>query len=57
MSKAKPKGKKDWMEKIKDKHPGECTGPNLGSKECAPGTPQYALAKTYKKAAAKRKGK
>lgn len=59
MSKAKdkPKGSKDWMSKIKIKHPGECTGPNFGSKACAPGSPQYALAKTFKKAAAKRKGK
>lgn len=56
-SKDKPKAKKDWMEHVKIKHPGICTGSNFDSKSCPPGSPQNALAKTFRKAAAKRKGK
>lgn len=55
-SKAKGKG---WIAKAAAdiKHPGICTGSKFGSKSCPPGSPQNNLAKVFRKAAAKRKGK
>ena len=43
---------KNWMQGAV-KHPGRCK--NMGSKECPVGSPQYNLAKTFKKIAKKRK--
>lgn len=54
-SKAAPKGKGHWMEHVVIKRPGICTGPKLGSKSCPKGSRQYALAKTFERAAARRK--
>lgn len=42
--------KKKWMQDVKIKRPGICTGEKFGSKSCPPGSRQYALAKTFKKA-------
>lgn len=36
---------------------GVCTGSKFGGPTCRPGTRRYALAKTFKKMAKKRKGK
>ena len=51
--------KKKWMQDVKIKRPGICTGDKFGSKSCPEGSRQYALAKTFRKAskasAAKRK--
>lgn len=46
---------KKWMQDVKIKHPGICTGKKLGSKSCPKGSKQYALAKTFKKASKSRK--
>lgn len=43
--------KKKWMQDVKVKRPGICTGKKFGSQTCPPGSKQYALAKTFKKAA------
>lgn len=45
--------KKKWMQDVKIKRPGICTGDKFGSKSCPAGSRQYALAKTFKKAAKK----
>jgi hypothetical protein len=45
--------KKKWMQDVKIKRKGICTGKKLGSPSCPPGSKQYALAKTFKKTAAK----
>lgn len=45
--------KKKWMQDVKIKRKGICTGEKLGSQSCPAGSPQYALAKTFKKTAAK----
>lgn len=39
-----------WMQNVKVKHPGICTGKKYGSKSCPKGSSQYALATTFKKA-------
>lgn len=48
------KSTKKWMQTAV-KHPGRCK--NMGSAECPKGSPQYNLAKTFKKIAHKRKNK
>lgn len=45
--------KKKWMQDVKIKRPGICTGKKLGGPSCPEGSRQYALAKTFKKTAAK----
>ena len=54
--KKKKKKKKDkkWMQKAV-KHPGRCK--DMGGPECPEGSPQYRLAKRFKKAARKKKKK
>lgn len=51
--------KKKWMQDVKIKRKGICTGDKYGSKSCPEGSRQYALATTFRKAskksAAKRK--
>ena len=52
---------KNWIQKV-DKEieekgtEGKCTGKNFGGPKCPPGSPQYNLAKTFKKMANKQKG-
>ena len=51
---------KKWIQKAtasikKRKTKGVCTGKKFGSKSCPPGSRRYALAKTFKKMARKRK--
>jgi hypothetical protein len=51
-----------WMQKVAKSveergTEGICTGKRFGSQSCPPGSKQYALAKTFKKAAKKRKKK
>ena len=53
---------KQWIQKAtasikKRGTKGVCTGKKLGSKSCPPGSRRYALAKTFKKIANKRKKK
>lgn len=43
--------KKKWMKDVKIKRPGICTGGKFGGPTCPPGSKQYALAKTFRKAA------
>jgi len=47
--------KKNWMQAIKIKRPGICTGVKFGGATCPPGSKQYGLAKTFRKAAKGRK--
>ena len=53
--------KKKWMQDVKIKRKGICTGDKFGSKSCPPGSRQYALAQTFHKgsktSAAHRKAK
>jgi hypothetical protein len=44
---------KKWMQDVKIKRKGICTGEKKGGPTCPPGSPQYALAQTFKKTAAK----
>jgi hypothetical protein len=54
-------GKKKWMQDVKIKRPGICTGEKYGSKSCPAGSRQYALASSFRKgsktSAAHRKAK
>lgn len=50
-------GKKKWMQDVKIRRPGICTGSKFGGPTCPPGSRQYALAKTFKSASKKRKRK
>ena len=47
--------KKKWMQDVKIKRKGICTGKKRGSKSCPPGSRQYALATTFRKAAKSKK--
>jgi hypothetical protein len=49
-----------WIQKAtasikRRKTKGVCTGGKFGSKSCPPGSRRYALAKTFKKMASKRR--
>lgn len=45
--------KKKWMQSVKIKRPGICTGARKGSESCPQGSPQFALATTFSKSARK----
>lgn len=50
------KAKKNWIAgAVNPAHKGRCK--DMGSSDCPKGSPQYNLAKTFKKIAAKKKGK
>jgi hypothetical protein len=42
---------KKWMQNVHIKRKGICTGKKFGGPTCPPGSKQYALAKTFRKAA------
>ena len=47
--------KEKWIQKVKIKRPGICTGDKFGGPSCPEGSKQYVLAQTFRKIAKKHK--